>query len=303
MSLRRFGHLSVETSRESKVLFPDKKITKGDLIDYYEKVSEYALPHLEDRPLVMQRFPDGIASDGFFHKQVPDHFPDWIERVRVKKKGGAQDLVVCGNRATLVYLADQACITLHRWLSRTGGLGDPDQLVVDLDPPGDDFAQVRRAARDCRALLDELQMPSFVMTTGSRGLHVVVPLDGSMDFDFVRSLARDLARCLARRHPGRLTVEQRKNKRKGRVYVDVARNAYAQTAVSPYSVRALPGAPVAVPVRWSEIEKGRVRTSRDYTIENVFRRLGRIEDPWKDFRRRRISAKAARSRLSDQEGE
>jgi len=295
MGQRRFGRHVIETSNEDKLLFPGDRITKGDLMDYYAAIAPRILPWLRDRPLVLERFPDGIEAKGFYQKQVAEHFPGWISTVRVEKAGRqTQDLVVCDSEATLVYLANLGCVTLHPWLCRTDRLRHPDQLIVDLDPPGEDFGSVRAAARACRELFDELGLPTFVKTTGSKGLHVVVPLDRSADFDAVRELARDAMQMLAARRPEALTTEVRKNKRKGRVYLDVARNAYAQTAVAPYAVRPLPGAPVATPIEWDEL--GRVG-ARSFTISNLFRRLARREDPWKGLRRRACGIAPARRRL------
>lgn len=293
---RRYGRHTVETSNEDKTLFPDPGITKGELIDYYARVAEHMLPWLADRPLVLERFPDGIEAGGFYQKQAPDHLPDWIERVTVETRDGTQDLVVCRNVATLVHLANLAAITLHPWLSRRDRLDRPDMLVVDLDPSGDDFEAARRAAGYCKSLLDELELPAFLKTTGSRGLHVVVPLDRSADFDAVRELGRELAARLADRHPEALTVEQRKDKRHGRLYVDVGRNAWAQTAVAPYAVRARPGAPVATPLDWDELDR-RDLDARRFTVRNLFRRLGSREDPWRGMRRRARSLRAARRAL------
>jgi bifunctional non-homologous end joining protein LigD len=188
---------------------------------------------------------------------VPEHFPDWIDRVKVEKEGGELQQVVCGEAATLAYLANQACITPHVWLSRADRPDHPDQLIFDLDPADDDFEEARVAALWLRSLLEELELPSFAKTTGGKGLHLTVPLDRRADFDTVRGFARDVAEELARRHPDRLTTEQRKDKRKGRLYLDAMRNAYAQTAVPPYAVRARPGATVAAP--WTG---ARSRTAR-----------------------------------------
>lgn len=300
MAKRRYGRYTVETSKEDKVLFPTDAITKGDLIDYYERISDHILPHLSDRPLVLQRFPDGIDEDGFYQKQASDYFPDWIETtsVNVASSSSDQDLVICNNTATLVYLANQACITLHPWLSRTDRIDHPDQLVVDLDPPSDDFEEARSAALQVRALLDELQLPSFPKLTGSKGIHVHVPLDRSDDFDEVRSIARSMMKVLEDRHSDTLTTEQRKNKRGKRLFLDVGRNAYAQTAVAPYSVRPRQGAPVATPVSWPELERKGL-DSRSFTIGNIFRRLGQTEDPWKGWRRRARSLQPAKERLDE----
>jgi bifunctional non-homologous end joining protein LigD len=293
---RRYGRLTVETSREEKVFFPDTGLTKGDLVDYYEAVAGAMLPHLRGRPLVVERFPDGLRGEGFYQKQVPDHFPDWIHTTRVRTAAGHQELVVCDNLATLVYLADQACLTFHPWLSRADRPDRPDQLVVDLDPPGDDFETARRAAFRLRDLLDELELPAWPKLTGSKGIHVVVPLDRSEDFDAVRGFAREAMAVLAARHPDSLTMEQRKNKREGRLFLDVGRNAWAQTAVAPYAVRPLPGAPVATPVDWEELG-ARDLDSRSYTVRNVLRRLGQRDDPWAGMRRHARSLRTARGRL------
>ena len=272
------GH-EIALSSQDKLLFPDCGITKGDLVDYYRRIALVALPHWRDRPASLQRFPDGIDAEGFFQKAAPDYFPDWICRERLQKEGGSIEHVLVNDAATAAYLANQGCVTLHLGLSRVDRIDRPDRLVFDLDPSGDDFTAVQNAARRTRCLLDELELPSFVQTTGSRGLHVVVPLDRSADFDAVRAVAHRLATRLAERHPGELTVEQRKAARRGRVFVDYLRNAYGQTAVSPYAVRAKPGAPVATPLDWDEaLAKG--RSPRDYTIGNIFKRLGQKDDPW-----------------------
>lgn len=291
----RFGPYTVDISNRDKVLFPGDGITKGDLVDYYREVGEVLLPHLQDRPLVLRRYPDGIQEDGFFQKQVGGYFPDWIPTVRVAKTGGTQDLAVCNNLATLIYLANQAAIELHRWGTRRDRVRRPDRLVLDLDPPGNAFGPVRDAAFRCRDLLEEIGLPAFPMLTGSRGVHVVVPLDRSAGQDAVLRLARELARELADRDPDRLTVALRREKRGRRLFVDAGRNAYAQTAVAPYSVRARPGAPVAVPLRWEELE-ARSLSADAFDRGAVLERLAG-GDPWKGMGRRAVSAGAARSRL------
>ncbi len=287
MSKLKFGRYTVETSNEEKLFFPDEEISKGDLIDYYQKIAEKLVPCVKERPLVMKRYPDGIKGESFFQKEIGDYFPDWIERVKVKKKGGTVTHVQCDNAATLVYLANQACIELHPWLSRSDKLHYPDQLIIDLDPSGDDFSQAVFGARVLKELFDE---------QGSRGLHVLVPLDRRANFDKVREFAQDTAKLLAQRHSDKLTIEARKAKRRGRLLIDTARNAYAQTAVAPYAVRAKPGAPVATPLDWDEIGNKKLN-SQSYNVRNIFRRLGRKTDPWKDLPRLGRSLKEARRRL------
>ncbi|MDR6976360.1 bifunctional non-homologous end joining protein LigD [Streptomyces sp. 3330] len=254
----RAGRRSVEVHRPEKVLFPGgeeaKQYTKGDLVAYYRSVAAFMVPHLRGRPLMLERHPDGIDGPRFLQKNTPEHYPEWITRAEVAKEDGTVRHTVCDDSATLVYLADQACLTLHRWTSRAGRADRPDLMVFDLDPAdGSSFAAVREAAEWLGDLLDQLRLPSALMTTGSRGLHVVVPVDGHDDFDAVRGFARDAADLLVAEHPDRLTTAARKKDRGDRLYLDVQRNGYAQTAVAPFSVRALPGAPVAMPLTWEQL--------------------------------------------------
>jgi bifunctional non-homologous end joining protein LigD len=294
----KVGGRSIKLSNADKVFFPEDKISKGDLIDYYHQIAGVMLPYLEDRPLTMHRFPDGIEGEGFYQQQISDYFPDWIEHLSVEKEGGSVTHVLCQNAATLVYLANQACITPHVWLSRKGRLNYPDLMVFDLDPPTEDFAPVRQAAQLLKSFLSELGMEPLVKTTGSRGLHVVVPLDRKADFDEVRSFAQDVAVVLSKQEPERVTAEQRKEKRKGRVFLDYLRNSYGQTAVAPYAVRAKPGAPIAAPIDWDEL-KDKDMNSQSYTLKNIFRRLSRKKDPWQGMWAKAHSLAKAKQELLD----
>jgi len=278
----------LNVSNRDKVFFPEEGITKGDLMDYYHRSAEYLLPHVRGRPVSMQRFPDGIGAGGFFHKDVPGHFPDWIRTEEVKKEGGRLRQLVVDDAPTLVYIAGQGCITPHVWLSQADRINHPDRMVFDLDPSGDDptatFSEVRWAARRLRGLLEEVGLVPFVMTSGSRGLHVHVPLDRVADFDVVRGFAKEAADLLVSRHPERLTREQRKSERGDRLFLDVMRNAYGQTAVAPYAVRAREGAPVATPLGWDELGRSGMHP-RSYHVGNLFRRMARKEDPWREMER------------------
>ncbi|MFF4833750.1 non-homologous end-joining DNA ligase [Streptomyces sp. NPDC001315] len=269
--------------------------TKGDLVDYYRSVAPFMLPHLRGRPLMLERYPDGLDGARFMQKNTPEHYPEWIHRVEVAKEGGTVTHVVCDDTATLVFLADQACLTLHRWLSRAGHVDRPDRMVFDLDPAGDDFTAVRDAARWLGELLGELRLPSALMTTGSRGLHVIVPVDGRDDFDDVRELAKDIAELLAARHPDRLTTAARKKDRGDRLYLDVQRNAYAQTAVAPCTVRARPGAPVAVPISWEQLDDPGT-TARRWTVADAVEQAR--TDPWAGALRPGRALGPVRRRLS-----
>lgn len=279
----------IEIPRPEKELFADGT-TKGDLATYYADVARRMLPHLRDRVVSMQRFPDGVEAGGFYEKRVPGHFPDWVRRARVDTDDGSQEQVVVQDARTLAYLAGQACITPHTWLSRVERPTRPDQMVFDLDPSVDDLAAVRRATRLTGDLLGELGLPAYLKTTGSRGYHVVVPLRAELDFDEVRDVAHRVAALLARREPDLLTVEQRTSERGDRVFVDYLRNGYGQTAVPPYAVRARERPSVATPIPWDDL--GRVRPDQ-YTVG----RPRRGADPWQGMRRRATGLRRARQRL------
>jgi bifunctional non-homologous end joining protein LigD len=296
------GGIRVDLSHVDKVLFPgQEEITKGDLIEYYADVAGWMLPYLRDRPVAMARYPEGITRQRIFQKNVPDYFPDWITRAEVKKQDGVLHHVICDKPATLVYLANQACIELHVFLSKVGALDHPDQLVFDLDPPdAGHFGEVRIAALQLRELLeDQLGLTSFVKTTGGKGLHVHVPLRSDGDFDAARGFARQVGGLLVTRIPDMATLEQRKDKRGSRLYVDVMRNAYAQTVVAPYVVRARPGAAVSVPLHWDELNDSTLEPGR-FTLRTVRSRLAELDgatDPWADLTRHRYSPAAAQGRL------
>lgn len=277
-SIEMDGH-RIELTNLDKMFFPADGLTKGDLIDYYARIAPTALPHYRDRMLSMERFPNGIETRGFFQKDVPDHFPEWLECARLEKQDGTLCYAIVNDAASLVYLANQGTVTPHLALSRRDAPHHPDRLVFDLDPSDGDFTKVQAAAELVRARLEALGLETFVQTTGSRGLHIVVPLDRKRDFEACRAFSRAVAEELATRHPTLLTVAMRKRERGAKVFVDYLRNAYGQTAVAPYAVRARPGAPVATPLTWDEVGARRL-SAQKYTIRNLFRRLGQRSDPW-----------------------
>jgi bifunctional non-homologous end joining protein LigD len=285
----------VEITRPEKVLIPPG-ITKADLAGYYEWVAEAMLRHIAHRPLNLERYPDGIDGQRIIQQRVGRHFPDWIRRVEVPAEKGKVEHVVAADAATLIYLAGQACITLHPWPSRRDSLHRPDRLVIDLDPSTDRPAEIRRAALIIGDLLRELELEPWAMTSGSRGYHVVVSLQRRADFETVREFARGVARLAARREPALFTTEQRKAKRDGRILIDVMRNAYAHTSVAPYAVRARVNAPVATPLHWDELKEATTRPQR-WTLHSVPERLERDGDPWRQLARRAKSLTAARRLL------
>ena len=220
----KLGGHDIDISSREKVFFPDAGLTKGDVIDYYDAIADTIIPHIRRYGVSMQRFPDGLQGGSFYNKNTPDYFPDWIRTVTVpKREGGSYDAPIVDSRAALIYLADQAVLTPHLYLARTDDLEHPDRMIYDLDPPEgtEDFSAVRQAALDVRSVLEEVDLSGWIMTTGSKGFHVVVPLDRSADYDQVRDFARSVATVLLRRHQDRYTLEQRKAERAGRVCLDV----------------------------------------------------------------------------------
>lgn len=291
----RIGGHDIDISHREKTLFPEAGLSKGDLVDYYVRIADIMLPHIEGRPLTLYRFPEGAEAEGFYQKNASDYFPDWIERARLGKEE-IVDYCVCRNAATLIYLANQVCVP-HIWLSRVDRPNHPDRLVFDLDPgPETTFDIVRAAARWTWELLVDVGLVGYLMTTGSRGLHIVVPLDGSADFAVVRDFARAVAEMIASRSPDQLTTEQRKQKRGGRLFIDTYRNAYGQTTVAPYAARARSDAPIATPIEWDALDDAKLRSDR-YGIKNIFRRLGQKQDPWQDIDRHAANLKVPRQRL------
>jgi bifunctional non-homologous end joining protein LigD len=271
-----------------KVLFPDDGITKQELASYYESVAAVMLPHVRGRPITLERYPSGIGTKGFWQKDVSKGFPDWLERVEVPKKGGTVHHPVLRETRDLLWMANQNTITAHVWTSRAPDLYRPDVCVFDLDPAADDPPVVRAAALALRGLLQELGLFSWVKTSGSKGFHLVVPLDGKADFGTVGGFAHRVGALLVRRHPDRLTQEFSKVDRGGRILVDTGRNGYSATFAAPYTVRARPGAPVSAPCTWDEIEHGDV-APRTFTVRSMARRIEEAGDPWADMQRQACS--------------
>jgi bifunctional non-homologous end joining protein LigD len=290
------GRRRVTLSRPDKVLITPG-VTKSDLASYYLEVAPAMLPHVRGHPLNFERYPDGIEGHRIFQQHASDHFPAWIRRVEVPKEGGTVKHVVVAEAASLVYLAGQACITIHSWLSRADRLDRPDRMVFDLDPSRERPAEVRRAARLIASLLRELGIEPWVMTSGSRGYHLVVPLRRRDDFAAVRAFARDVATLAAAREPRLFTIEQRKAKREGRILIDFLRNGYAHTSVAPYSVRARPDGPVATPLHLDELSE-RSTTPDRWNVRTVLDRLERDGDPWQGMTRAGRGLGQARATLA-----
>ncbi len=278
--------MKAKLTNTGKILFPESKITKGDLIEYYQKIAPYMIPKIKNRPISMLRYPNGIHKGGFFQKNISDFFPTRIQRKRIVKKGGESiSMIICNDSSTLAYLANLACITPHIWLSRIDKIRYPDRMIFDLDPPPLTglFSKVVDAAKTLRKLLEkELRLTAFVMTTGSKGLHVVVPIKRELKFSKVRAFARSVAEVMVQREPSKYTTNPRLGKRGERIFIDYLRNGYAQTGVAPYAVRPLEGAPVAAPISWEELTPS--FTVQKYTLKNMLKRAKR-KDPWRGIDR------------------
>jgi bifunctional non-homologous end joining protein LigD len=287
----------VEITHPDRVLFPSDGITKGDLVDYYTEIAGTMVPHLRGRPLTLWRYPRGIDQKGFVQQDFADSLPDWMGRVTVSKEDGTVVHPTADSRDALRWLANQNCVVVHAWLSKRDRLRAPDRIIFDLDPTVDDFAVVKATARTVADVLDEIGLASYVQTTGSRGLHIVAPIKPDTDFDAVRQFARDLAEVVAADDPAHRTVEARKANRGDRLYLDVMRNAYAQTAVAPYAVRARRGAPVATPLEWDELGRRGLRPD-SFTIRDVPQRVAERGDPWSDISRRARSLTKPTQRLA-----
>ncbi|HTX93783.1 MAG TPA: non-homologous end-joining DNA ligase [Mycobacterium sp.] len=291
------AHTGVEVTHPDRVMFPADGFRKRDIVEYYGAVAEFMLPHLRGRALNAQRFPRGIGEKGFLQQDFADSLPHWMGRVEVAKEHGTVVHPVAESPDALRWLANQNCITLHAWQSRQGRLHHPDRLIFDLDPSRTDFAVVRATALAVGGLLRDLGLVSYLQVTGSRGIHVVVPVRADTEFDTARQFARDVAEVVVAEDPEHRTVEVRKEKRDGRVYLDVMRNAYAQTAVAPYSIRPRDGAPVATPLGWDELDTRGLRADR-FTIRDVPKRLAGQSDPWANMSRHARSLSGPLQRLT-----
>ncbi|HSK19193.1 MAG TPA: non-homologous end-joining DNA ligase [Longimicrobiales bacterium] len=271
----------VTITHPEKVLFPDDGITKGELADYYRMIAPLMLPHVINRPITMERFHRGIGEDGFFQKSVTKGFPSWLERVEVPKKKGTVHHPLVTDTDALLWLANMNCITPHVWTSRAPDVNRPDLLVFDLDPSEDDADALRAATLIVRDTLAELGLTSWVKTTGSKGFHVVVPLDRTAEYEQCAPFAHALGRLLVQRHPAVFTQEFFKTERGDRILIDTGRNEFHATYAATYAVRAKPGAPVSAPCTWEEVERG--VQPQSYTLRTMAERVASVGDVWADL--------------------
>jgi len=278
----------VVISNASKVWWPDEKITKGDVAAFYNAISSLILPWMKDRPLTAERCPDGMLGGCFYRKNFPaGNIPVDAPRLTLRANSTGKDVnyVVGGTRDALLGFVRVGCISMHIMNSRVNTMHEADWLAFDLDPSSGEFADAMRAGVALRKVLDDHKLVSFPKTSGSRGLHVFVPLKPGQSQDVVTSYAVAIGEELAKREPSLVTMEWRKNARGGKVYADSFRNAYLQTIVTPYSVRRRPKAPVSTPLAWDEVTAKLDPTA--FNIKTFDKRVAK-SDPWKDFKKKAV---------------
>ena len=276
-----FGERSVRLTNLNKLFWTNPRITKRDLLQYYADVSSVLLPHLRDRAMVMKRYPNGAAGEFFFMKRAPTPRPAWIELCSIEHgSGNVIDFPIVQDLPALLWVINLGCIDLNQWYARCDDVDRPDYLHFDLDPvPGAKFAQVRETALAVRHALESLGMKSYPKTTGSKGIHIYVPIVRGPTQKQVWTIAKEIAQVVESAHPKLITAQYKIAKRpKGRVLVDYNQNAWGRTLASIYSIRPTPGATVSTPVTWKEIERG-VEID-DFRIDNVRRRIQKLGDLW-----------------------
>lgn len=300
-----FGDVTIDCSNIDRVVFPDAgagagagagAITKGDILAYYREVASAMVPELARRPLTLERFTKGIAGGGFFQKHWQKHFPSWIDRVEVDGKTRVV-YPICNDAASLVYFANQGAIALHVTTARKDALDHPDLIVFDLDPPERGFALVRTVAKALREVLTAIGLPAFVKTSGSKGMHVVSPVDGTADYGEVGRLCAGITEWLRARHPDLVTTEFYKKDRGGKLFLDTMRNGFSATVVAPYSLRGRPGAPVSAPITWDEVDDPALAPD-GLRLRAVLDRLDAWGDPWHELRATQGNVAAALTRLA-----
>jgi len=255
----------VEISHPEKLIFPKAKITKLQMVEYYDKVAEDMLPYLKNRPLTLQRFPDGIEKSGFYQKSISDYFPDYIETIKIKTEDGENTQIICNSKKTLIYLANQGTVSFHIWLSSKDKLDKPDKVVFDLDPPANSFDRVKEGAKITGDFLRKKGIEPNLITTGQNGLHIWYKIRRTKTFDELKPILKKMAQELEKQHPDLFTTELRKNKRDNKIFIDYFRNEYAQTSVCPYSLRPNEDAGIATPIEWSELKN--LKSAHQYNLK------------------------------------
>lgn len=281
----------------NKIYWPKEKYTKGDVIDYYQKIAPYILPYLKDRPESLNRHPNGIAGKNFFQKDVGEMPPGWvkIEKIHSESNNKKINYLVCQNKATLVYMANLGCIEINPWNSRIGRLQHPDFMIIDLDPEKISFDNVVEVAVAVHKVLDSVKIPNFCKTSGATGLHIYVPMGAKYTYEQAKQFAHLIAILVNRKLPNITSLERHPAKRQKKVYLDYLQNNKGQTLAAPYSVRPKSGATVSTPLEWKEVKKG--LSPQDFNIKNIFARIKKKGDLWKPVLGKGIDLKSTLKRM------
>ncbi|RYG42185.1 MAG: ATP-dependent DNA ligase, partial [Chitinophagaceae bacterium] len=295
--LKKFSK-KVEFSNPDKVFWPKENITKGDVIAYYNSISDYLLPYLKDRPQSMRRTPDGIKSEGFFQKNVAGMVPDWAKTVVLKSdsKGEPVEWLVCNDKDTLLYMVNMGCIEINPWSSRVKTLENPDYIIFDLDPKGAPVGDIVKTANVLKAVLDKLKVPAFIKTSGGNGLHVFIPVKPKYSYDQTREFSHIVSQMVHQQLPDITSLERMPSKRKNKVYLDFLQNGKGKTMASIYSLRPREGAGVSTPLSWDEVDDQ--LNLQDYNIFTILPRLQAKGDLWKDFFKEAVDLKEVLKNLS-----
>jgi len=277
----KFNKHTLHLTNLQKVFWPEEKYTKGDLIEYYDKVSKFILPYLKDRPESLLRHPNGIKGHSFFQKDVGDMPPDWVktESIYSESNDANIDYLICQDKATLLYMINLGCIEINPWFSRLKTLEKPDFIAMDLDPLDIDFESVIETAKAVKEILDKAKAPGFCKTSGAKGIHIYIPLGAKYDFEIAKEFAHLIAQNVHELLPDITSIERMTAKRKKKVYIDFLQNRKGQTLACPYSARPKPGATVSTPLEWKELKKG--LTPQMFNIKNIFKRLEKKGDLFK----------------------
>lgn len=270
----------VSLKNPTKIYWPKEKYTKGDLFNYYQKVAPYILPYLKDRPESLNRHPNGIGAKNFFQKDVDHMPPAWVKTKKIFSPSNGKNInyLVCEDLPTLLYMVNLGCIEINPWNSRLGNLDKPDYMIIDLDPEGVTFDTVVKVAQMVRQVLEAAGAKCYCKTSGATGLHIYVPLGAKYNYVKVRAAAKLIVEAVHKKIPDISSIERHPEKRKRKVYLDYLQNSKGQTLAVAYSIRPRPGAPVATPLKWSEVKKG-LRPEK-FTIKNIFKRLKRVGNLW-----------------------
>jgi bifunctional non-homologous end joining protein LigD len=275
----KIGGRELTVTNQDKIYFPEEKITKGQVLEYYQKVYKYISRYLKDRPQSLRRNPNGISDGGFFHKDAGDLAPSWMKTVKINSEAAGKkiDYLVCNEKAGLAFMNNLGCIEINPWNSSIGSINKPDYLIMDIDPSEKNtFEQVIETAIVIKDLLDRGGAKSYCKTSGSTGLHIYIPLKAQYTYTQIRSFAKGLASLTQQQLPVTTTIERPLNKRKGRIYIDYLQNRRGQTLACAYSLRPKPGATVSAPLDWKEVKKG--LTVQQFDMINIFKRLEKKGD-------------------------